>query len=532
MAFSRVAVFLLQHVDAPEDAINSEKPSLRVDAAEDSGISGAIFFQHSSVHPPGWVTEIQPVLSDPITGVFSASASGVFVLKTSDRWFALSFGYGRSLLDPLVIVRQFGLRAALNLVDPARLRSMDTKTFEDLVVSRSTQSSKSSELPAFGIDISKDILRGVAGVPRDATLASRLHGADAITLVTRVEAAELSNLCSRLLADYSRDDYKDNFAWIDQLAVVEDPAIKDSLNDLLLDALRARDTSSTYMAAPETIEWEDIDHFFTIAPTRRTKYEDLDLDAYLSTMDSADLADTTLKDLEQRGVWVTYARSGNKDKLWSVYQCLISEQRVDGRLYVLIEGRWFQVDETLSNEVDTYFSSLPNTTTLRAANPGETEPIYNVRMARDFPDEFLHLDAKILRPGGASSGIEFCDLLGRDGTLIHVKRKSRSSTLSHLFAQGSVSARTLLSDPPFRDAVRAAISEKLAGGDPAPWLALVPDSSSSIDAKSFRVEYVVLTKPLGRSTDWMPFFSKLNLMQHGRLLQTMSVGVSVARLDN
>jgi uncharacterized protein (TIGR04141 family) len=531
MAFSRVAVFLLQHVNAPEDAVNSEKSALRVDAAESSGINGAVFFQHSSVNPPRWVIEIQPVLSDPITGVFSASASGVLVLKESDRWFALSFGYGRSLLNPAVIVRQFGLRVALNLIDPARLRSMDTKTFEDLVVSKSTQSSKSSDLPAFGIDISRDILRGVAGVPRDSALAGRLHGADAITLVTKVEAAELPNLCSRLLADYGQSDYKENFAWIDQLAIVEDPATKDSLNDLLLDALRARDTSTTYMAAPETIEWEDVDHF-TISPTRRTKYEDLDLDAYLSTMDPADLAATTLKNLEQRGVWITYARSGNKDKLWSVYQCLISEQRVNGRLYVLIEGRWFQVDETLSDEVDTYFTSLPNTTTLRAAEPGETEPVYNARMAHDYPDEFLHLDAKILRPGGASSGIEFCDLLGNDGTLIHVKRKSRSSTLSHLFAQGSVSARTLLADPPFRDAVRAAISDKLAGSNPAPWLALVPDSSSSVDARNFRVAYVVLTKPLGGSTNWMPFFSKLNLMQHGKLLQTMSVGVSVARLDN
>jgi uncharacterized protein (TIGR04141 family) len=211
---------------------------------------------------------------------------------------------------------------------------------------------------------------------------------------------------------------------------------------------------------------------------------------------------------------------------------LVSEQRVAGNLYVLIEGRWFSVDETLADEVSRYFASLPPTALLTPAKSGEKEPAYNERMARDFPNDLLHLDAKIVRPGGASTGIEFCDLLAKDGSLIHVKRKSRSSTLSHLFAQGTISARTLLSDSEFRDAVRAAIIDKAGPGSAAPWLALVPDGHSSVDARNFKVSYVVLTKPMGTSADWMPFFSKLNLMQHGRQLQTMSFPVLMTRLDN
>jgi uncharacterized protein (TIGR04141 family) len=531
MAFSRITVFLLQGVDNAEDAINSEKLTVSAVAAQSSGVTGTVFYQRSGAHPPGWVTEVESILSDSISGVVSASSSGVLVLKTSSRWFAVSFGYGRSLIDPSAIERQFGLRVALNLVDPAQLRSMDTKTFEDLVVSKSTQSSKSSDLPAFGIDITRDILRGVAGTPRDTSFATRLHGADALTLVTKVTAGELPSVCDRLLADYGREDYKANFEWIDQLAVVDDPTVRGTLDELLLDSLRTRDTSSTYMAAPETIDWDDIEHF-TIAPTRKTKYEDLDLDAYLAAIDDAALTTVTLKNLQQRGVTVKYAKSGNTDRLWSVYQCLISEQRVDDRLYVLIEGRWFAVDDTLSGQVDTYFQSLPSSTLLMNAQPDEKEPAYNKRMADESPGRLLHLDAKIIRPGGASTGIEFCDLLAQDGTLIHVKRKSRSATLSHLFAQGSISARTLLSDPPFRDAVRAAITDELGEQDATPWLSLIPDGLSSVDARKFKVAYVVLTKPPGGNTDWMPFFSKLNLMQHGKQLQTMSFGVSISRLDN
>ncbi len=529
MALTRISVFLLRDVVSAKQAVNAEKLPERVDTAEGSGIEGSVFYQRSAAHPPGWVNAVNPFLDEPISGVISASSSGVLVLRAGGEWFALSFGYGRSLLDTSKIVRQFGLRVALNIIDPAQLRSMDTKTFEDLVVSKSTQSSKSSELPSFGVDITRDILRGVAGVPRDRGFASRLHGADAITLVSKFGISDLPGVCGRLLDAYKSEDYKPNFGWIDHLAVVDDTAVKEQLDAQLLDAIRERDTSATYMAAPETLDWDDID-FFTIAPTRKTRYEDLDLDAYLAEIPNGVLATTSLENLQQRGVTVTYSRSGNSDKLWSVYQCLISEQRIDGRLYVLIEGRWFSVDETLTDEVATYFAAVSSSTTLTAAHAGETEPKFNERMADAHPDKFLHLDAKIIRPGGASTGIEFCDLLSSDGTLVHVKRKSRSSTLSHLFAQGSVSARTFLSDSTFRDDVRAAIVAK-GLADPGPWLALVPDGHSSVDARNYRVSYVVLTKPVS-SGDWMPFFSKLNLMQHGRLLQSMSFGVSVSRLDN
>jgi uncharacterized protein (TIGR04141 family) len=532
MTFSRVTVFLLQNtVLKAKDAISSEKQTVDIETRKDSGVEGTLFYQRSAARPPGWVTEVDPLLDERISGVVSASASGVLVLKTSERWFAVSFGYGRSLIDPAVIQRQFGLRVALNLVDPEQLRSMDTKTFEDLVVSKSTQSSKSSDLPAFGVDISRDILRGVAGVPRDKSVATRLHGSDAITLVCKPSADGLPAVCDRLLIEYQADTYKANFEWIDQLAVIDDPTERAALDAKVLASLRSRDTSSTYMAAPETVDWDDIEHY-KIAPTGKTTYEDLDLDAYLAAMSDAEVASTTLQNLQQRAVTVTYSRSGNTDRLWNVYQCLISEQRVGGRLYVLIEGRWFVVDETLSDQVDTYFRGLSSATTLTDARPNETEPEYNERIAVERPDLYLHLDARIVRPGGAASGIEFCDLLGKDGTLIHVKRKSRSATLSHLFAQGSVAARTLISDGAFREGVRAAIVEKVGSGDPTSWLALVPDAQQAVDPRRYKISYVVLTKPPTGTADWMPFFSKLNLMQHGRELQTMSFGVSVSRLNN
>jgi uncharacterized protein (TIGR04141 family) len=61
--------------------------------------------------------------------------------------------------------------------------------------------------------------------------------------------------------------------------------------------------------------------------------------------------------------------------------------------------------------------------------------------------------------------IEFCDLYGRDGEMIHIKRYAGSSELSHLFQQGVVSAELFSHEPEFRLGVNNKLprSHKLEG---------------------------------------------------------------------
>ena len=280
---------------------------------------------------------------------------------------------------------------------------------------------------------------------------------------------------------------------------------------------------------PETIDWEDIDGF-TIAGTRSHVYEDLDLDDYLSRL-GEDRTTITLKHLKTRSVSVQFGRSGNFDKRWNLYQCIVTEQRLDGRLHVLIEGRWFAVSSTLVEEVDAFAAGLPSThVALPPARSGEIEADYNTRLAESSPQHLLKLDARIKRPGGASSGIEFCDVLSDQGDLIHVKRKSRSATLSHLFAQGSVSASTFINDGAFRTQVRQLIEDEVAAESRETWLRLVPRADETVDRSRYRVTYAVIANSTREGRDWLPFFSKLNLMQQGRQLVTMGFSVAVARV--
>lgn len=531
MATRRLTIYLLNESTSDfDECLAQGKSATVIDLSPDSGLDGRFHHAVSTPKTPGWVPYLQPVLLGDIAGTRSLSASGLLLLRVRDRVFALTFGYGRALLDLSRIEYQFGLRVALNCIDASQLRSLDTKTFEDLVVTTTTQVSRSAELPTFGVDVSTDILRGVTGEPKDAALAKRLSGSDALVLNVETAVTDLGALCQRLLDAFGDSAYKENFEWIDQLAQVRRSDLIEALDEAMLTELREGTTSATHLALPESIDWEDID-VFKIAGTRAHEYDDLDLDAYLAELGEG-RSDLTSDVLRSRRVSVRFSRNDSFDDRWSLYRCLVSEQRVSDQQYVLIEGRWFAVSDTLVEQVDHFLATIPaSPLTFPVAEIGEVEKAYNERLAASVGQAALNLDARIKRPGGAASGIEVCDVFTRDGEFVHVKRKSRSATLSHLFAQGSVSGTAFLTDGHFRDEIRDEIRSMVAEVEQEEWLQLVPGAADEVDrTRVYGVTYAVVTASKGQGTDWLPFFSKLNLMQNTRQLRSLGFRVSIARI--
>jgi uncharacterized protein (TIGR04141 family) len=531
MAARRLTLYLMNEaVQEFDEALATDRTSSAMELTASSGIDGRFYRVQPTPTTPAWIPYLQPVVKENLGEMRSSSVSGLLLIRTSGRMFALTFGYGRSLLDLSKIEYQFGLRVALNRIDPTQLRSLDTKTFEDMVVSTNTQVSRSAELPAFKVNVASDILRAVTGRPRDGTLAKRLSGADALVLSVEKDASDLPGLCDSLLEAFIDDSYQSDFGWIDQLALVRESDLIERLDDQLMADLASGVPAATHLAMPESISWEDIDAF-KIGGTRSAEYDELDLDAYLEEL-GEDRAELTLKKLKSRRVSIRFARSDTFDTRWPLYQCLVSEHRLDGTLYVLIEGRWFAISESLVTEVDAFVSGLASPALeLIPALSGEKEGDYNRRLADASPDSLLNLDAKIKRPGGAASGIELCDVFSDQGEFVHVKRRSRSATLSHLFAQGSVSAQTFLGDGHFRDEIRRLVQGQLPDGSEDKWLDLHPSGDEHVDrTRGYRVTYAVITNSSKSGVDWLPFFSKLNLKQHGSQLRNLGFEVAVIRV--
>lgn len=531
MALNRLTVFLLKDVEEFSDALADEKDPDRVELDQESGLEGEFWWSARAPSAPPWVEFIGEVLSETPDGLRSSSASGLLIVRVATSVFALTFGYGRSFLRPETIVRGFGLKVALNRIDSQQMRSIDTKAYEDLVVAKTTQASKSTEVRTFGIEPMRDILRAVTGEPRTQELGNRLSGADALVLNIAVEPGDLPALLEKALEAYHDDEYKKDFEWVDHLALVTDPTIIEVLDGKLVAALKVKDTSVTHLAIPDAIEWEDI-HAFKIRGARNNEYDDLDLDDYLEDLKTTD--DLTIELLKSRGVLISFARSSEDwDQKWTLYHCLVSEQRYKGGLFALIEGRWFSISKRLVDDVDAAVghigvSGLP----LPAAMTGEKEGEYNERVSASMG--FVSLDTKLVRPAGATSGIEFCDMLAPNRTFVHVKRKSRSSTLSHLFAQGLVSINAMIGDGVFREKVRGIIGEQSKGFESSiidDWVSAVPGSAEAISGSDYSVAYVVIAKSTKPGNDWLPFFSKLNLMQTVRSLAPLGVKVSLDRVD-
>lgn len=530
MTSRRLTVYLLRsEVNTFDDALDSDKKKDRVSVEIDAStnIEGCFYYLIPNSSTPKWVEFVQPLLTNPLSTVKSASTAALLLLKTSGRIFALTFGYGRSLLDLSKIEYQFGLRVALNRIDPQQIRSLDSKMFEDLVVSTNKQASKSTALSTFDIDISRDILRSVSGEPHDFPFIKRLTGADSLVMTVEAKASELSSICDSLLTAYSADNYKTNFGWIDQLSMVRDEVTIENLNNLLLVELQNGTLGSTYLAMPEPIDWEDIDGF-RVTGTEKHVYEDLDLDQYLNRLGNKRTT-ITLNTLKKRFVYVRFGRSGQFDKRWSLYQYIVSEQRYKEQLFVLIEGRWFAISETLVEKVEEYVSHLPESQiTLPESVEGENEGQYNERVVQTLKEDLLKMDGITDKPDGATSPIEFCDILSADGNLIHVKRKNGSSTLSHLFSQGSVSAKVFVGDGAYRDKLRERIANHCKADEQDKWLRLVPDSNERVDRPQYCVTYVVIAKKPTKGHPWLPFFSKLNLMHHAEDIRALGCTVAIA----
>jgi Family of unknown function (DUF6119)/short chain dehydrogenase len=180
----------------------------------------------------------------------------------------------------------------------------------------------------------------------------------------------------QLLAAYGAEDYKERFAWIDQLRRVRDPSLIDRLNETLLQALRARELTDMHLAPPEPMPWSRLAGF-----TFSTRGEDeLDTDprisGYLDTVDS--LEDLDLGDLKKHRVVAISADTDQALEDWSVHRCLVFDVREGDVLYALTAGQWYSVSTSFADEVLRFAADLPELDlALPGAAAGVREEDYN-----------------------------------------------------------------------------------------------------------------------------------------------------------
>ncbi|XXY52710.1 TIGR04141 family sporadically distributed protein [Sorangium sp. So ce269] len=505
---------------AAKDAFRDPTSLTKHPLKKNIGFKGSLFVPGVPSHKqPAWVDLLNEGVTSPLS-LFNASSSAVLIVETSDRFFAISFGYGNNLLRQELIERDFGLKVALNAVDPDALRSVDMHTMEDLTLHTRRQASTGSRLSTFGLDITRDLMRSVTGRPRDPSIGRQVTGGDALALNAQIEFTGLGAKCDRLLHEYGKKDYLKEFAFVDHVRKIRDSNLGDELDQLLVQDLRAGTSKSAYLAAPKPIEWDRFAAFNYSTEGHADDHPDLDLAHYLKTIDIGALS---INKLIHDRIGVKYADADVTREKWSVYDALVYEATHKGNLYALSAGEWYVIEQSYANQIESDVKQIPASgLKLPAANPNEVENDYNNRVSATMKNIAL-LDRGNKRVTGANAPIECCDLLTLSGQLVHVKRKTRSSTLSHLFSQGVASAEALFWDDGYRKEIVS-----LLKGHPAHAALL---AAPTFNAASFEVVYAVITK---RTATWpasLPFLSQLNLANAARILRRMSYKVSLLRID-
>lgn len=469
---------------------------------------------------PGWLKYLSPHLDRNPVGIFTASASALLLFEVAGRLFAVTFGQGRHLLLPDAIEPDFGLKVVLNTVAPDQLKSVDAKTVDDTTVHTRRDLSRSSSLSAFGLDVTRDLLRAVTGTPQDPSLAHQLTGADALGIHTRDQVPDLPALAERLLEAYGSDEYKKNFDFIDYLRPEKDPAQILRLEECLVEVLNSGDPgdlTDVHVAAPQPLEWIDLAGFrFSTESRDSEEATDPRVTTYLaSRQDQAIDVDLLKRD---RLIAIRAADLAPLDD-WSVYKSLVYQAELDDHLFVLSAGRWYRVDLDYRARVEKEAFAIPEFTSLPNAIPGASEGDYNKSAAKAI--DGLCLDGMLVQDGGPDR-MEVCDILLPSGFLIHVKHRGSSSTLSHLFMQGLNSAERLRMDAHFRSEARKIVAQ----ADPS-FSTVIGDP---VDPAKHTIVFGVITRSTRSTPMTLPFFSVVSLRAAAQRLQGLGYQVAQATI--
>jgi uncharacterized protein (TIGR04141 family) len=512
---------------------------------EVSAESGRLFVGQSPSNPPPWANFVREAAgSTADVELHNKSCGAVLFLSAErsgkpDRIFAFTFGTGHLALDPDAIERGFGLRVTLNNVERSKLRTLDVASLDATVIQRRTQASRDIDIDEFGMNKHQDLLRLAAGTPDDQSLARTLSGRDSLTLNRRYSAPELQALCERLLALYEGKEYQTHYKFIDNVRPVRDRLLISKLDGLAfaeVTALVSGQNSDLHLSLPEILDPArslEVSYLgAALKPGRKSVYPDVDIDDYVGELKLGNFANLTL-DAWRATHDIRFVQAGETDreKHHKVHNCIVWEVVYKGITYVAFGGEWFAIDKLFYKEIEHDFRRLVSATPVIASTAAKNEQELLVEL--DARPDLLLLDKTKTNPTGAPrASIEFCDFLGADRKLIHLKDGHASTSISHLWSQGVVGSESFLRDEGFRRHLLKHVRARQKDAKKSGFDRLLPTPAKRPTTRDFTVAYGIMRTPLKRSGKLdIPFFSKVSLRAAAQRLEDLGFEVEVQLIE-
>ncbi|UQA63262.1 DUF6119 family protein [Polyangium aurulentum] len=503
-----------------------------------AGTAYRIYLASRQAKAPPWVEFIKKAVpSNALKGVENVIHAAIILLEvqttTGRRFFGITHGHGHHLINKEKIELNFGLKTALNAVNTEQISLADIRNIGAQTVQRRVATNASATLRSLAFDFDTDLLRIIGGRCVDQKLGLRLEGSDSLHLtVKNLDFNVIGEKCASIYEVFRRDDYKDRFEFVDYVQPERSQAITDALDQQLVDALQARENNAKIaLVSPDQIEQRHCVAYkiFGLTSAEQT-YEELSLVHlydYLQTgQNGRKLSRKQLKQVRLIGLNENDTITTDNDPL---YAYLVFETEYQGRRYVLSNQKWYQVEAGYLASLERKLAGIRECNhplrkwTKVPDKHGRLhyhETAYNQQYAVDR--DYLVLDRNNFRRFGKKYGqsqVEVADLFHLPTkTLFCVKRLSESPTLSHLLAQGSVSAQLLGGMVDYRDEFMDQVQQRIGP---------VADAAKYITDIKFVYAIGSETRksPL---TDLLPVFSKVNMVKHAHAIRKEGFEVEIA----
>ncbi|WP_164011942.1 DUF6119 family protein [Pyxidicoccus trucidator] len=462
--------------------------------------------------PPKWMAFLGSHFDLTESGATNAFASFILLLKVKQRFFAVTFGYGFTALNRGKLEPRFGLLASLNALDPNAVRKMESRNIDLVTRQKSTYVNVESPPHEFDLNFNLDWVYQVAGKPSSTDLGTRISGADSLSINCECTLEKLGDKCAQLLERYLAADYKKAFHFIDHVQPLsrKDPRVA-QLHAKLREKVLRRETTRMAIAYPRPPE-EDIEGYHISFGRTAEPVDDVTLESVYRFMDAHGV-----KNADKLRIY-SYDPNHTVRESWTLFELLVCELDDGQDTFIHLARSWFRADRDHVAKVREDLSRLTDMTLLLNLPPvgAEAEGTYNQAVATQR--SWLNLDKKNFQIKHSRDKVEICDLVTPQKHLICVKKMKDSATLSHLFAQASVSATLLRQNPEYRQHFERLLKQK--------WPKLVLDQGPR---PTF--VYAILTDKPGPLHQSLFFFSALNLLDHARRVQTAGFEVAVCRVE-
>lgn len=378
------------------------------------------------------------------------------------------------------------------------------------------QLAKTANVNDFGISSEQDLIKGLTGRIKSkwtAKLGETVSGSESLTLRLRCDIDNITDVANYAIEAYESEEYKKDFDWVDQIKTVKNKTTIQELNNYLVQNLLGLDQNNktkVWAAVPDYLDYEEV-YEFKIGGTKQAKvYNDIEKQYIIDAIDGT-LDITALKRLKI--IAVSSANDATVLDQWSAYRCLYAEVSGDNSVYLLIDGKWYEIADDFCSEVkDGYGKTVIKKGEYIDYNH-EREADYNKGLAQSLSGNCY--DCKTVTYGSSHSKIEVCDVQTKEGDLIHVKLYTGSAALSHLFNQGYVSGELIHNDHDFILKAR----ERTGG-----------DFTKTPSNRKRKVIFAIITSKPDKFD--MPFFSKVTLRSVKRQLNGLGYDVEVQLIKN